>query len=77
MVTILFFLSMYSKNKFANNDCERLVSIIQIVRLPNCLVTKLSGYQIVRLPNCKVTKLSGYQIISSKLVKIGSSCFIL
>ncbi len=45
------------------HDFEKLVSIIQIVKLSNCQVTKLSGYQIVRLPNCQVTKLSGYQIV--------------
>ena len=48
---------MYSTNKYANNDCEKLVSIIQIVKLPNCqvsklLVTKLASYQFVMLPNC-------------------------
>ena len=39
------------------------MSSCQIVRLPNCQVTKLAGYQIVRLQNCQVTKLSGYQIV--------------
>ena len=46
----------------------------QIVRLPNCQVTKLLGYQIVKLsnyqlpnfqlPNFQVTKLSSYQIVT-------------
>ena len=36
----------------------------QIVRLPNCQVTKLSSYQTARLPNCPFAKLFGYQIVS-------------
>ena len=50
---------MYSINKYANSDCETLVSIIQIV-----------SYQIVKLPNCEVTKLLINQIISYQIVKL-------
>ena len=62
-------------NKYANNDCKTFVSIIQIVsyqivKLPNCQVTKLSSYHIVRLPNCQVTKLSGYQIVGYQIVQL-------
>jgi len=47
--------------------------ILEFYCKPNCQVTKLSSYQIVRLPNCQltkllVTKLSSYQIVSYQIV---------
>ena len=47
------FFSLYSTNKYANNDCETLVSIIQIV-----------SYQIIKLPNCQVPKLMATKLSS-------------
>ena len=57
-------LSMYSTNKYTNNDCETYFYIIQIAsyqivsyqtvgyQTVTCQVTKLSSYQIAKLPKC-------------------------
>ena len=59
---ILFFLSMYSTNKFTNKLSVTKLSSYQIFKLPNCWLPNCW------LPNCRFTKLLGYQIVSYQLL---------
>ena len=57
-------LSMYSTNKYTNNDCETYFYIIQIASY-QIVSYQTVGYQTV---TCQVTKLSSYQMISYQIV---------